>query len=166
MGCDYSAKTLVGVRVTKPDFVVHEPVAEVVLCAHPEAVGNKFCPKCGKAERDRKVPATTRERLNPAVLACIEPDDGEEHSFEDLRRYEVNLGGFQLLSLATSSEDSRKPSLILGFEVARVTAEYDPPRETSLEGIKGRVDSLRELCARLDIADRPISLFTLCYASA
>lgn len=54
MGTYYWATLAVGIEVDPKSFFFEEKRTQVVVCSHPEAKGNKYCPTCG-TERSMRV---------------------------------------------------------------------------------------------------------------
>lgn len=72
MGIDYRAKTFLSVVFTVGDFINIEE-RRVVLCAHPEAAGVRFCPVCGLIEGQRV--RTERFETPVAAIKHLSPFD-------------------------------------------------------------------------------------------
>lgn len=172
MGADYSTHVAIGVEVTKADFVTKGTTTKV-LCAHPEAEGQTFCPVCGKREDQRTVEATT-ETWKPEMLPAIE-DYCEDQgiSVEDLGGwkgftediYDMKFAGLEFCEISSSSM-SDDSTLVLGEWLFNIDGEG---RDAGVESIgTGRIGEIAE-----DIRNkvRPLGLegtvrvWATCYVS-
>lgn len=70
MSCDYGAVSLIGIQVPIEDLISFDKVTKR-LCEHKEAVGNKYCPVCGKRSEHLYTTRTPKHGLSEEVEYSI-----------------------------------------------------------------------------------------------
>jgi hypothetical protein len=168
---DYYTHVYVGVAVTEDDFLV-ETKEDVVLCSHPEARGQKFCPVCGKRDDQRTVVKgvkTWKPNVLPAIEALCKEwgiDLGDLGGWGGLvGEYEASIGGLGIHDIRTSSED-REPLYILGETLFNIPGEGG---QSGVESVgTGRIgeiaEDIRGKVRELGL-EGVVRVFATCYVS-
>jgi len=177
MGVTYYGYTYVGVQVTEADLV--ETITEtqtIVNCDHPEAEGQKFCPVCGCAVKNRVVEGTvTSKRLRKEVWNLVSERDqgvlsdfGGEPHLNWFNEYEgVMINGYHLYQAQTDNEDRDAP-YILGEQVAKTGSggRGNGPRVmTKAADVAWTIRDIEQTAAKLGLGQRPVQHITLLYCS-
>lgn len=103
MSVVYRAKLYLGIPVDPNTFFFDEKGETVVLCSHPEAEGNNFCPVCGTAKENR-----TKVRFS----LVVKPQFVKYAEQCENYIYDINVEGLTLHDLRAWDED--KPNYIFG----------------------------------------------------
>jgi len=170
MGVDYYAQTYLGIWVTKDMFVTTEMQTKVV-CDHPEAEGQKFCPVCGTAEgnrtKEREVEVWRPETVKTIEAIChgwgisaTELNGGWNGLWEDgewrIRvKHPVELWRVQ-------ADD---PELLFGVRLAEAGGWGDPDIVSlSATRVAEQAEQVQQLAAELGI-EGDVQLVTVRHAS-
>jgi hypothetical protein len=168
MGADYDAKTYLGVPVSEGE-VLRDALRSHQRCRHPEAEGNRFCPKCGLPESGRTI--LVDSKVFAPRLAAHLPSEWKYVSVASLLQYtdpdggRAKVQGFQFIRLDPSSEDS-DGQLIFGCKVA--SASHYPwkdaknPEPVPFSDLAERAIEI-EVAARVLGFVETVQLYTLCY---
>jgi hypothetical protein len=87
MGVSYNAVLYLGITVTWADFLETQ-ATPVVICTHPEAEGQRFCPECGaKADERTQVVEleVPRERFREKWSHLDPQDEDYEDTLDDFK---------------------------------------------------------------------------------
>lgn len=173
----YYARCYIGAQVSTDDFVESTKQTRV-LCDHPEAEGQKFCPVCGKRE-DQRTKVEEVKAWRPGMKAAIDKlaerwgCEPEQITWSDFREYDdVEFAGLRMLFLRTSSMD-RDETMLLGFPIAHIDPEgggwssrpHRNPASTPESVAVDHFAAVHKGLAELGISDRTVSIWTLSYCS-
>lgn len=120
MSVDYSAKLVIGVLVEPEKFFFEERTEIQVVCAHAEAEGQRFCPVCGTAAKDRRVEKTIK--VVKAPFARVLDLEDIDFDYTDWL-YDLRVGGLELVQ--ASSMMGEENVYVFGEEVGRVGGYRD-----------------------------------------
>lgn len=161
MGGSYTAKVIVGVPVTKEDFIVIREVERVGCDCDPEAALSdaKFCSECGapvKVVEKREYPKP--EFTQFIALSGVDPDGEEEGWFDDLL-YGLTIGKMKVVNL--NDHEVREKALVLGIEVMRSGGSRGYSTREVIRGseMSGFVHQVQDLVRDLGIRDRDVQVF-------
>ena len=171
MSTDYQAKVVVGVPVTKEDFVETRKITHV-LCDHPEAdrPGAQFCPVCGtKASKRLRV----EEREFPLALLKsqpifegVDPEEGEDLGWfeEQMRSDYSRVGGLTFVNL--NDHEARTRTWVLG-EVPMQSAGrgYGTRSQVVASELAGVVHRVQDRVREIGIKDRDVQAYCLLVCS-
>ena len=165
MGVNYTAKVIVGVPVTKGDFVETREVLHVA-CDHPTALGKKFCPECGVptvarkniCERDFPRPAFASDPF----FGGFDSENGEDASwFEEMTSGHMQVGGLALVNL--NDYENPTKAFVLGTEAMRSgeTRGYSSRETMRGSELAGLIHKMQNKMLALGIRDREVQVFCI-----
>lgn len=162
MGVSYYVNIVIGVRVTRADFLVPQETLRQCKHGHKHAT-QKFCDKDGTPFAVRTV-----ERATPAFKKTLDKDDDPVEAFDEWL-FDGD-GPLFHVDRVTSGERREGATIALGKMLQRIGdhqwgGAQNTPATMSLAEIEAEFEAARRVAASYGITDRPVEMFVSLYVS-
>lgn len=159
MGVSYYANIVIGVRVTRADFLVSKETPRECLHGHRHAT-QKFC-----AEDGTPFAVRTVERATPAFKKTLDKDDDACEAYNWL----FDGGPLFHVDRLTSGERREDATIAIGKQVQTIGDRWghasNTPTAMSLQEIEAEFAAARRIAETYGITNRPVEMFVSLYVS-
>lgn len=160
----YNCRTNVYLSVPISDEDLFDTVIKrQIICAHPEAKGNNFCPVCG-LDIESRVKSIEVKRLKPHLQQYVGRYDPAilRHSVQNLSEYDVKFGIYRVFPLVASSEDE---SFDFMFGIKIISLEEGVRAQHTMHDLDRMASSLQEFLVDMGLKKDPPKMFFVNYVS-